>query len=56
MLNNLIEITTDTAAASNEQPPGIEQVNNAVAEMGKGTQQNVPNAEENARASEDTNA
>jgi methyl-accepting chemotaxis protein len=44
------------AAASKEQAHGIEQVNMAVAEMDKVTQQNAANAEESAGASEELNA
>ena len=46
----------EIAAASQEQAQGIEQVNTAVAEMDKVTQQNAANAEESACASEEMNA
>ncbi|MHC4885917.1 MAG: methyl-accepting chemotaxis protein, partial [Planctomycetota bacterium] len=46
------EITT----ASNEQAQGVDQVNTAVAQMDKVTQQNAANAEESASASEELNA
>jgi methyl-accepting chemotaxis protein len=45
------ELVGEIAAASNEQAQGIEQVNKAVAEMDKMTQQNAANAEESAGAS-----
>jgi methyl-accepting chemotaxis protein len=47
------ELVGEIAAASNEQAQGIEQVNRAVAEMDKVTQQNAANAEESAGASEE---
>lgn len=50
------ELIGEIAAASNEQAQGIEQVNTAVAEMDKVTQQNAANAEESASASEEMNA
>jgi ABC-type transporter Mla subunit MlaD len=50
------ELVGEIAAASNEQAQGIEQVNKAVAEMDKITQQNASNAEESASASEEMNA
>ena len=50
------ELVAEIAAASNEQAQGIGQVNTAVAEMDKVTQQNAANAEESASASEEMNA
>lgn len=50
------ELIGEIAAASNEQAQGIDQVNIAVADMDKVTQQNVANAEESASASEEMNA
>ena len=50
------ELVGEIAAASNEQAQGIEQVNIAVTEMDKVTQQNAANAEESASASEELNA
>ena len=50
------ELVGEIAAASNEQASGIEQVNKAVVEMDKVTQQNAANAEESASASEEMNA
>ncbi len=50
------ELVGEIAAASNEQAQGIEQVNVAVTEMDKVTQQNAANAEESASASEELNA
>ena len=46
----------EIAAASQEQAQGIGQVNKAVAEMDKVTQQNAANAEESASAAEEMNA
>ena len=46
----------EIAAASKEQAQGIEQVNTAVTEMDKVTQQNAANAAESASASEEMNA
>jgi methyl-accepting chemotaxis protein len=43
----------EIAAASQEQSQGIDQVNTAVAQMDKVTQQNAANAEESASASEE---
>ena len=50
------ELVGEIAAASNEQAQGIGQVNNAVAEMDKVTQQSAANAEETASASEELSA
>jgi len=50
------ELVDEIAAASNEQAQGIDQVNRAVTEMDKVTQQNAANAEESASASEEMNA
>ena len=46
----------EIAAASREQAQGIEQINKAVIEMDKVTQQSAANAEESASASEEMNA
>ncbi|MHC5083336.1 MAG: methyl-accepting chemotaxis protein [Planctomycetota bacterium] len=46
----------EIAAASSEQAQGIDQVNTAVSQMDKVTQQNAANAEESASASEELNA
>ncbi len=46
----------EIAAASQEQAQGIDQVNTAVAQMDKVTQQNAANAEESASASEELSA
>lgn len=43
----------EIAAASQEQAQGIDQVNNAVAQMDKVTQQNAANSEESASAAEE---
>ncbi|MFH0996355.1 MAG: methyl-accepting chemotaxis protein [Pseudomonadota bacterium] len=50
------ELVGEIAAASSEQSQGIEQVNIAVTEMDKVTQQNAATAEESASASEELNA
>jgi methyl-accepting chemotaxis protein len=50
------ELIGEIAAASNEQAHGIAQVNIAVSEMDKVTQQAAANAEESASASEELNA
>lgn len=47
------KLVGEIAAASNEQAQGIEQINTAVMEMDKITQQNAANAAESAGASED---
>ena len=46
------ELVAEIAAASKEQSQGIDQVNQAVSQMDKVTQQNAANAEESASASE----
>ena len=50
------ELVAEIAAASKEQAQGIDQINKAVAEMEKVTQQTAANAEESAAASEEMNA
>ena len=50
------ELVAEIAAASNEQARGIEQVNTAVMDMDKVTQQNAANAEESASAAEEMTA
>ncbi len=50
------EVVDEIAAASREQAQGIEQVNLAVTDMDKVTQQNAANAEESASAAEEMNA
>jgi methyl-accepting chemotaxis protein len=50
------ELVGEIAAASTEQSQGIEQVNIAVTEMDKVTQQNAATAEESASAAEELNA
>jgi methyl-accepting chemotaxis protein len=47
------DLVGEIAAASQEQSQGIDQVNTAVAQMDKVTQQNAANAEESASASEE---
>ena len=49
-------LVEEIAAASKDQAEGIDQINNAVAEMDKVVQQNSANAEESASASEEMNA
>ncbi len=46
-------LIAEIAAASNEQSQGIDQVNTAVAQMDKVTQQNAANSEESASAAEE---
>ena len=46
----------EIAAASHEQAHGIEEINRAILEMQKVTQQSAANAEESAGASEELNA
>ncbi len=50
------DLVSEIAAASGEQSKGIDQVNIAVSEMDKVTQQNAASAEEAASASEELNA
>ena len=50
------ELVNEIAAASSEQAHGISQVNIAISEMDKVTQQTAANAEESASASEELNA
>jgi methyl-accepting chemotaxis protein len=50
------DLVGEIAAASSEQAQGIDQVNTAVAQMDKVTQQNAANAEESASASKELNA
>jgi methyl-accepting chemotaxis protein len=47
------DIIGEIAAASGEQSQGIDQINAAIAQMDKVTQQNAANAEESASASEE---
>ena len=49
------ELVSEIAAASNEQSEGISQVNTAVAEMDKLTQQNAASSEESAASGEEMN-
>ncbi|MCF8083235.1 MAG: hypothetical protein K9M96_09080 [Deltaproteobacteria bacterium] len=49
-------LVDEIAAASNEQAQGIDQVNTAVADLDKVTQQNAANSEESASAAEEMNA
>jgi methyl-accepting chemotaxis protein len=50
------DLVGEIAAASSEQSQGIDQVNTAIAQMDKVTQQNAANAEESASASEELSA
>ena len=50
------DLVAEISAASNEQAQGVGQINTAVTEMDKVTQQNAANAEESASASEELNA
>jgi methyl-accepting chemotaxis protein len=47
------ELVGEIAAASAEQSQGVEQINTAISQMDKVTQQNAANAEETASASEE---
>jgi methyl-accepting chemotaxis protein len=50
------DLVAEISAASKEQAQGIVQINTAVTEMDKLTQQNAANAEESASASEELSA
>ena len=50
------ELVGEIAAASNDQAQGIDQINKAVSEMDRVTQQNAASAEQSASASEEMNA
>ncbi len=50
------DLVAEISAASNEQAQGIGQINTAVTEIDKVTQQNAANAEESASASEEMSA
>ena len=50
------DLISEIAAASGEQARGIEQINQAILEMDKVTQQNAAGAEESASASEEMSA
>jgi len=50
------ELVGEISAASNEQSQGLEQINTAVTEMDKVTQQNAATAEESASTSEEMSA
>jgi methyl-accepting chemotaxis protein len=50
------ELVAEIAAASIEQAQGIGQINTAVTELDKVTQQNAANAEESAAAAEEMSA
>jgi methyl-accepting chemotaxis protein len=54
--NKAAELVGEISAASSEQAQGIDQINRAVTEMDKVTQQNAASAEESASASEEMNA
>ena len=54
--NRVSELVAEIAAASSEQAQGIGQVNTAVAEMDKVTQQNAASAEESASAAQQMHA
>ena len=51
--NKVNDLIAEIAAASQEQTQGIDQVNSAVAQMDKVTQQNAANSEESASAAEE---
>jgi methyl-accepting chemotaxis protein len=50
------DLVAEIAAASKEQAQGIDQINTAVTELDKVTQQNAANAEESASAAEEMSA
>ena len=50
------ELVAEIAAASSEQAEGIDQINRAITEMDKVTQQNAASAEESASSSEEMTA
>jgi len=50
------DLVAEISAATNEQAQGIGQINTAVTELDKVTQQNAANAEESASASEEMSA
>jgi methyl-accepting chemotaxis protein len=49
-------LMAEVSAASDEQAKGVEQINSAIAEMDRVTQENAASAEESAAASEELNA
>jgi methyl-accepting chemotaxis protein len=53
---NVGRLVSEITAASREQAQGVDQVNTAVAQMDKVTQQNAANAEESASAAEELSA
>ncbi len=55
-IRKITELVADIATASNEQAQGVEQVNSAVSQMDKVTQQNAAAAEQAASASEQLNS
>ncbi|MBI4667518.1 MAG: MCP four helix bundle domain-containing protein [Nitrospinae bacterium] len=55
-VKKVTDLVAEIAAASNEQAQGVDQVNTAVSQMDKVTQQNAAGAEETAAASEELNA
>ncbi|MDR3212007.1 MAG: methyl-accepting chemotaxis protein [Planctomycetota bacterium] len=54
--NKVGSLITEITSATNEQAQGVDQVNTAVAQMDKVTQQNAASAEESASASEQLSA
>ncbi len=55
-ISKAADLVGEIAAASQEQSQGINQINTAMTQMDKVTQQNAANAEESASASEELNA
>jgi methyl-accepting chemotaxis protein len=55
-VGRVTELINGIANASQEQAQGVEQINSAVAQMDRVTQQNASNAEESASAAEQLNA
>ena len=54
--NTVARLISEITSATNEQAQGVDQVNTAVAQMDKVTQQNAANAEESASASVELSA
>jgi len=55
-IKKVSDLVAEIATASNEQAQGVDQINTAVSQMDKVTQQNAALAEESAAASEQLNA
>lgn len=55
-VRKMSQLIAEVAAASDEQAKGVEQINSAVAQMDKVTQENAASAEESAASSEEMQA